>query len=182
MKPNLSPDERKSWLSEHIPNRVAAAWIWLPSLKGDWEWKPHKDFSDGADRNQIWCIGRAAEHGQKAAIRWLIEFVGICLDKNGQPVRPKQFDSGTDVSIQDFVDDGSDLRIVLDVADKSSKAWILANVWKGCSQSCVHSTYRTNHPRADPPQLADALLIIVTHLQDKLYGATSLNQIIKKKL
>jgi hypothetical protein len=176
----LTPDERKSWLNDHLPNRVGAAWVWLPDLKGDWEWKSHRDFAENADRNQVWCIGRAAEHGQKTAMRWLIEFLGVCFDsKKREPCRPAR--RRTDVSIQSFVDDGSDLQIVLDKADRSSEAWILADVWQGCSQSCVHSTIRTNHPRADPPQLAKALQIIVEHLQRKLYGSESLSRIVRDK-
>ena len=175
----LSPDERRSWLNEHLPNRVGAAWVWLPGMRGEWEWKRNRDFAESADGNQVWCIGRAAEHGQKAAMRWLIEFVGVCLNNKGKPDRPGRH--RTDVSIQSFVDDGSDLQIILDTSDKSSKAWILANVWQGCSQSCVHSTFRTNHPRADPPQLAEALKIIVEHLQEKLYGSECLSLIVRGK-
>lgn len=178
----LSPDERQSWLTEHLPNRIGSAWVWLPGLKNDWEWKTHKDFGQDADPNQVWCIGRAVENGQKAAMRWLIEFVGIRLKKKDDkdiPDRPIR--AGTDVSIQSFVDDGADLQIDLDTDNMSSRAWILAKVWQGCSKSSVHSTFKTGHYRADPPQLAAAFMIIVEHLQEKLYKSECLSRILTEK-
>ena len=112
-------------------------------------------------------------------MRWLIEFVGICLNKNGMPVHPARQDN--DVSIQSFVADGSELQ----VTPTSSEALILARVWQGCSKSSVHSTFRTNHYRADPPELAKAFSIIVNHLQTKLYGPRGgkrLNEIVREQL
>ena len=157
-------------------------------MKGEWEWKQQREFDKDADSNQVWCIGRAAEHGQKAAMRWLIEFVGVSLKPNnkceGEPERPNIRGVNTDVSIQSFVDDGSDLQIALDKNNKSTKAWILARVWNGCTLSCVHPTFNTDHYRADPTQLAEALTIIVEHLQEKLYASTggkTLNQIVKAR-
>ena len=128
------------------------------------------EFDKGADGNHKWCIGRAAEHGQKAAMRWLIEFVGVARGKKTkEPCRPAEFDPDTDVSIQSFVSDGSDLEIPIDKSNRRSKSWVLADVWKGCSQSCVHATDHTNHPSADPPELSEAFMIVVEHLQAALY-------------
>jgi hypothetical protein len=151
----LSPEEQASWLNQHIPNRVCAAWVWLPELSGEWEWKGQEraDFDKNADPNHVWCIARSVDHGRKAAMRWLIEFVGICL-KRGKPDRPSG--RGNEVSIQSFVADESDLRIPLD----SSEARVFARVWQGCTQSSFHSTFRTNHPREDPQALAEAFVII----------------------
>lgn len=191
----LQPDEQDCWLLEHLPNRVCAAWVWLHSMKGEWEWnrqrplppgERQRDFAENADGNQVWCIGRAAEHGQKAAMRGLIEFVGIVLSKTGKPQRPSGYDNDIpkEVSIQSFVTDGSDLQIPLDSNNPSPTAWILARVWKGCTQSCVHPTFKTNHDRADPPELAEAFTIIVEHLQAKLYeprGGKRLSEIAREK-
>jgi len=187
----LSSGEQVSWLNQHLPNRVGAAWVRLTEMKGEWEWKQH---SDSVKNNQVWCIDRAAELGQKAAMRCLIEFVGIALspenkkkNKKGIPCRPYEYDCNTDVSIQSFVADGSNLEIPLepiDIQDQSSKAWILAKVWKGCTQSCVHLTFNTKHYRADPPELAVALAIIVEHLQAKLYdpsGGKRLSEIVMEQ-
>jgi hypothetical protein len=179
----LDSTEQQAWLIQHLPNRVGAAWVDLPKMKDDWEWKGQRPlgprhFAQNADKNQVWCICRAVEHGQKAATRWLIEFVGICLNKKDKPVRPARLD--TDVSIQSFADDGSDLQVTL----TSSEALTLARVWQGCSKSCVHSTFRTKHYSADPPELADAFLIIVKHLQEKLYGPRGgkrLSDIVRKQ-
>lgn len=194
----LSSIDQKSWLNEHLPNRVGAAWVWLDGLKGEWDWKQRplppgetsSDFAKNADGNQVWCICRAVEHGQKAAMRFLIEFVGIALRANkndkekGIPGRPTTYPDGQDVSIQSFAAGGSDLQITLDTSDESSYAWVLARVWNGCTQSCVHPTFGTNHYRADPPQLAEAFTIIVEHLQAKLYDSTGgkrLSEIVKRQ-
>src|ERR1039458_10650433 len=88
-------------------------------------------------------------------MRWLIEFVGIVFDdKTRKPIRPKR--RKDDVSIQSFVAKGSglDLQVTLDPANPSREARILADVWKGFTQSSVHSTFRTNHPPEDPPALS----------------------------
>jgi hypothetical protein len=191
----LTPDEQMSWLNEHLPNRVGAAWVDLPDMKGDWEWKWQRPLGPGhftrnVDENQIWCYCRAVENGQKAAMRFLIEFVGIALreDKEnieeGIPGRPTIYAAGTDVSIQSFAADGSDLQITLDTTDKSSKAWILARVWNGCTQSCVHPTFNSKHYRADPSDLAVAFKIIVEQLQAKLYdpsGGKRLSEIVMEQ-
>jgi hypothetical protein len=187
----LDPDEQLSWLNQHLPNRIGAAWVRLTEMKGEWEWKQHSDF---VKNNQVWCIDRAAELGQKAAMRCLIEFVGIALskedkkkNKKGIPCRPTEYDGDTDVSIQSFVADGSDRQIPLepiDIQDESSRAWVLAKVWKGCTQSCGHLTFKTKHPSADPPELAVALTIIVEHLQAQLYtpsGGKRLSEIVKEQ-
>lgn len=174
----LDPTDQEIWLIQHLPNRVGAAWVCLPGIAGEWGWgNQHplqpSDFAESADANQVWCICRAVEHGQKAAMRSLIEFVGVALSKAGRLCRPSGYDDGTgtpkDVSIQSFANDGSDLRIPL-TDTNGSTAWTLANVWKGCTQSCVHFTFKTGHPHVDPPDIAKAFVIIVEHLQVKLYG------------
>jgi hypothetical protein len=90
-------------------------------------------------------------------MRWLIGFVGISLNSNGTLNRPTIYEN--DVSIQSFVAEGSsdDLRVNLDLANESSNAWVLAKVWKACSQSSLHSTDRTNHPPDDPPGACESL-------------------------
>lgn len=179
----LNPKEQEEWLIQHLPNRVGAAWVDLPDMQGEWDWKGQRPLGPGhftrnVDENQVWCYCRAVENGQKAAMRWLIEFVGIRLNEKGKPDRPRRLD--TDVSIQSFVADGSDLQ----VSRTSSEAMSLARVWQGCSKSCVHSTFRTNHCSADPPELAKAFAIIVEHLQAKLYdpsGGKRLSEIVMEQ-
>jgi hypothetical protein len=131
-----------------------------------------REFAQTADPNQVYCLGRAVEHGQKAAMRWLIEFVGIALNRKGVPDRPSEFDPASDVSIQSFAGPGVDLQVPINVIDRKSPAWLLADVWKGCSQSSVHATFRTNHPSADSPELDVAFRLVVEHLQRTIYGPT----------
>jgi hypothetical protein len=168
----LEPSERVSCLDQHIPNRVCAAWVRLPGIKGKWECKQQqelgrKDFTVGVDEYEVWCICRAVEHGRKVAMRWLIEFVGIGgTSKKGKKLRrPKRWDN--DVSIQSFGDKGIDpsLSVRLD----SPEALFLNDVWEACSKSSVHFTYRTNHSPEDPATLAKGFSIVVEHIQAKLY-------------
>ena len=53
---------------------------------------PNRDF-------HVWCIGRSFDEGRKASMRWLIEFVGVTLDKNGRPAAPKPHPNGKSVTI-----------------------------------------------------------------------------------
>ena len=97
-----------------------------------------------------------------AAIRWLIEFVGI-RESNGQPVRPKPYRTQVSMSL---IQGGEGQEIDL----LSREAAILAKVWKGCSQASGHPTQDTNHPPVDPKVLDEALRIIVKHLERTIYS------------
>ena len=53
----------------------------------------HRDF-------HVWCIGRSVDEGRKAAMRWLIEFVGVIANDNGDPIVVKPHKNGKSVTIQ----------------------------------------------------------------------------------
>jgi len=55
------------------------------------------------------------------------------------------------------------------------EALILARVWKGCSQATSHPTQDTNHPDVSEEPLAEALHIIIYHLEKTIYAANGRN-------
>jgi hypothetical protein len=109
------------------------------------------------------CSTDSITEGRRAATRWLIEFVGIQQDKNGNAVRPSN-SRPYDVCIADF--DGCRL---LDLSTPDGK--LLAEVWMGCTRASSHATNAYNQPGADDVALRDALVIILNHLQDTIYRA-----------
>jgi|ERR1035441_2277899 hypothetical protein len=159
---NLTKPEKEIWLSQHVPHRICAA-LALLKMRGMWAMPkspilPHGDF-------HVWCIGRSIDEGRKAAMRWLIEFVGITLkiEKNGSEkvVPPKPHMNGKSVTIREV--GGS----MFDTNGKD--ALKLAKIWQACSQASLHPTMDTNHHSLGPDDLADALQIVITHLETALY-------------
>jgi hypothetical protein len=53
---------------------------------------PNRDFN-------VWCVDRTVDEGRKAAMRWLIEFIGVKL-KNDNVARPIAHDNGKSVTIE----------------------------------------------------------------------------------
>jgi hypothetical protein len=142
--------KQREWLRQHIPHRICAASTWL-TMKGDWVMPPDPEWKDKRKNSfHIWCIGRSVDEGRKAALRWLIEFVGIHSDYR-------------DISIKDF-NQGK----LFDTAARDAKK--LEDVWLGCSKASLHPTFETMHPLTDREQLAEVLQIIVEHLEKHLYA------------
>jgi hypothetical protein len=157
----LPPATQREWLRQHIPHRICAALTWL-TINGDWAMPPDPEWKDKEkDKFHIWCIGRSVDEGRKAAMRWLIEFVGIAKNKKEMPDKPNY--KPKDVWIEHFTP-----GILFNLADPNAQK--LADVWQGCSQASMHSTKDTNHPFVDPPDLAEALKIAIEHLEKNLYA------------
>jgi hypothetical protein len=130
-------------------------------MEGDWAMPSDPEWKDKErDKFHIWCIGRSVDEGRKAAMRWLIEFVGVAKNKEGRPDKPNY--KAKDVWIE-HVNSG----ILFKPEDPNAQK--LADVWQGCSQATMHSTKDTNHPPVDPPELAEALKIVIAHLEKHLY-------------
>ena len=149
--------EKDTWLDQHVPHRVCAALALLP-MKGKWAMPtsptlPNRDF-------HVWCIGRCVDEGRKAAMRWLIEFVGVRLDRNGKPAAVKPYDNDKTVTIAQL--GGSMFDTTRPDALK------LAKVWQACSQASLHPTEDTGVD-VRPDDLAGALQIVIAHLEDALY-------------
>jgi hypothetical protein len=94
-------------------------------------------------------------------MRWLIEFIGIRLDKNGNVAPPIAHENGKSVTIEQVGGRLFDL--------KAENAGKLAKVWQACSQASLHPTADTNHHPLNPQDLATALEIVIAHLDTALY-------------
>jgi hypothetical protein len=154
----MNPSDEQAWLGQHIPHRLRACLTWLPLQS-----ELLTTITDANAHASIMhrCFLHTVSEGRMAAMRWLIEFVGI-RDVNGKPEQPKL--RKTDVSIS-FIQGGKPIDI------DSTEAMFLAKVWKGCSQASGHPTQDTNHPDVDPKTLDKALRIIVGHLKRTIYSA-----------
>jgi hypothetical protein len=107
-------------------------------------------------------------------MRWLIEFVGI-KEKDGRAVESIPNRSRpTDAYINAF--SGGIL-----LTSSRAEAQMLASLWKGCSQASGHATHGTQHPDVSDQRLAEALTIIITHLELTIYAKskTSLLQSVR---
>jgi hypothetical protein len=109
----------------------------------------------------VWCIGRSVDEGRKAAMRWLIEFVGVIANDNGDPIAVKPHKNGKSVMIQQVGGRMFDTN--------SQDARKLAKIWQACTQASLHPTTDTNHHPLDPDDLATALEIVIAHLETDLY-------------
>jgi len=154
-----SPKDRDDWLHHHIPHRIRAG---LAGLSFASEFLPAT--ADAALRTRFAeaCLQNAACEGRMAAIRWLIDFIGV-RNKQGKPARPHQW-GDHDVSITSLP---GGREIDLD----SDEAKILCRVWKACSQASSHATHDSKHFPVDANTLEEALRIIVSHLDKTVYSA-----------
>jgi hypothetical protein len=137
-------------------------------MDGDWAMPPDREWKNmGKDKFHIWCIGRSVDEGRKAAMRWLIEFVGVAMDnKTRNPKEPVPLRGHEDEQVLiDRFDHGQ----LFDLNNNKGDALILAKVWKGCAQASLHPTTNTGHDPVDPKDLAMALKIVVAHLERYLY-------------
>jgi len=68
------------------------------------------------------------------------------------------------------------------ISTTSTVALPLALVWKGCSQATSHPTTDSGHPDVTEQPLADALTVVINHLQQTIYqtaGMTLLNEVMR---
>ena len=123
------------------------------------------------DRFHIWCVGRSVDEGRLAAMRWLIEFIGIVRSEPSKlPIQKTPHSNGRDVMINDCT--GGTL-----FDPRHLGAQKLADLWKGCSQASMHATSDTGHPDVSPDRIAEALEIVLTHLDTHLYQPNGLKLI-----
>ena len=158
---SLNDAEKEIWLVQHVPHRICAALTWLKML-GKWAMPqepvlPKKDF-------HVWCIGRSVDEGHKASMRWLIEFIGIKLKKDGKTdkaIAVEPYSNGKSVTIGEVGGTMFDTN--------HPEALGLAKVWQACSQSSLHPTMDTEHDDIGPDEIASALKTVINHLETNLY-------------
>jgi hypothetical protein len=95
------------------------------------------------------------------ALRWLIMFIGIKQDRFGLPCEA-ELGPATDMRIDGIA---GGMLFMPSHADARK----LANVWRGCSQATSHATDGANHPPVTEPYLAEALQIVIDHLESTIY-------------
>ena len=115
----------------------------------------------------VWCVDRCVDEGRKAAMRWLIEFVGVRPDtrpdQDNAPLPTVPNPNGKSVTIAQV--GGS----MFDIETNREDAWKLARISRACAQASAHPTVDTNHASVKPHDLADALSIVIGHLETALY-------------
>jgi hypothetical protein len=158
MKSISHAKDRDDWLSGHIPYRVHAGLAGLPLAS---EYLPATAEPALRARFAAICLNNAVYEGRLAAIRWLIDFIGI-RDKKGKPARPRRVGEH-DVGITSLPG-GSEVHL------DSPEAEILRKVWKGCSQASSHATHASNHFSVEPEILEQAMRIIISHLEKTIYS------------
>ena len=164
----MDQHEQSNWITKHIPHRVRAAIARLDMENSLLRVNTLIDPALTTDEDKIYwrCSTDSIWEGRLAATRWLIEFVGIQQDKNGNPIAcPKKWKD--DVRVTDF---GGRL---LDPSTPDGRR--LADVWKGCTQASSHATNAyPPHPSVDDRTvLPEALKVILDHLQDTIYDKAS---------
>jgi hypothetical protein len=158
-------DEQNEWMTKHIPHRVRAAIARL-NLEGSFlqvNASIDPELRTEVDKIYWRCATDSIWEGRLAATRWLIEFVGIKQDSNGNPAVFNKSNPDQDVRIDDF--DGGTL-----LGHSTHEGQLLAKVWKGCSQASSHATRAYSHPSvSDKEELPEALKIILNHLKNTTY-------------
>jgi hypothetical protein len=157
MKSISDSKDRAEWLRCHIPYRLQAGLAGLPLAS---EFLPAT--AEPALRAQFTaiCLNNAVCEGRLAAIRWLIEFIGI-RDKKDKPAKPLRLGEH-DVGITSL--GGSEVDL------DSPEAEILRKVWKGCSQASSHATHDSKHFPLKLETLEEAMRIIISHLDKTIYS------------
>ena len=121
----------------------------------------------------VWCVDRTVDEGRKAAMRWLIEFIGLIL-KPGKPAKNGKFAENEKAAAPTPHPNGKSVTIrqvggiMFDTTRQD--ALKLAKIWQACSQASLHPTMDTKHDRLTPNDLASALQIVLARLETGLYG------------
>jgi hypothetical protein len=149
--PHLSREDQAYWLKQHIRTRVYAV---LASRKFIRDMQ--QDVStDSQKRLYLECIFHATWEGQHAAMRWLIEFVGVEHSTDSDAVTIQCFDGGEPIK-------------------QDSKVYTeLKKIWVGCSKATSHPTIG-KHPDIREPALHKAATIIMSHLANTIYAQSGI--------
>jgi hypothetical protein len=163
----MDADQQARWLKEHIPHRIRAAAARLPMenslLQVTATIDPHPLTAQGRifwrfATDSIW-------QGRLVAMRWLIEFIGVRENSQGQPAKCQHNPRFPhDVFIDDLA--GGAL-----FCPNAPEAQLLARVWGGCSQASSHATSDAHkHHPIDEKTLAEALTVIMDYLEAGIYA------------
>lgn len=115
------------------------------------------------EKTAFGCFGDAAWEGRMSAMRWLIMFVGI--RNHPKENRPIEWELGQPTDVRIDALPGSAL-----FTPAQQGADILAQMWERCSKATSHATDNTGHSSPDEPHLAEALFLIIQHLEATIYA------------
>jgi hypothetical protein len=155
----LSSMDQIQWRENHVPHRVRAA-LAITSLLESLQEKHRRPprYVDQVDQH---CEHNAIWEGRIAAVRWLIEFIGISADKSGRPARPTR--RPNDIGIEHF---DAAYRFDVTVPD----ATVLARAWLACSQRGSHASIDDpTKPPIDNVERDKALKLVLEHLSATIY-------------
>jgi hypothetical protein len=155
VKATLSEKDINDWLDQHIRSRIYAT-LARPAWFRKWA-----ETTQPAELQQdLHFILQASWEGRHAALRWLIEFVGIKLDgKTGKAARPKP--QQHDFRITDL---GGDF-----VPLSSKEAVELAKLWSDLTKVTSHATHASGHGAINEERLGLAIRFLIKFINDKVY-------------
>ena len=160
--------EIEAWLWQHIPFRVTAGIAGTP-ICDEWSMEQYSSLPLGL---RFVCLNDATFQGRIAAIRWLIEFVGL-QEKADQALGPQptpSYAARVLASGRQSTDFGVGMLpggVFLLPTHKDAK--LLARTWKGCAQAIGHPTRNTGHPDLDVETLTAVMRILIAHLDATAY-------------
>jgi hypothetical protein len=143
----LSKEEQAYWLRQHIRTRVYAALANRRFVRD----LQHSSSADPQKRDYLECIFHATWGGQHAAMRWLIEFVGVECSRDPDVVTIQCFDGGACLK-------------------KNSREYAeFEDIWIGCSKATSHPT-TGKHPDIKELTLHKAAVKIIRYLAETIYA------------
>src|ERR1035441_3083843 len=142
-------EKEREWRTEHLMHRIRAALDTTSLL--DETLTTHDSASYNRKLSLDLCAEQARHEGHIAALRWLIDFVGINAAEDLQPKRPPTWRSTS----EDLSRFGQHQLIPI----PSDDATFLAKMWKACSQATGHPTSGTNHESLEEPNRRRAMEI-----------------------
>ncbi|HEY0863894.1 MAG TPA: hypothetical protein VGD97_07315 [Lacunisphaera sp.] len=169
-----SQKEQTEWLGQHIPHRVRACLAGSPDL---WRLLNQQAANpEEGSKKYEFCRDMAMYEGRHAAVRWLIEFVGVSSWPDGRPResaarRNKGQGKQFDVDIM-HLPGGR----YFDLAHKDAK--LLAEVWLASTQATSHPTFESKHPSLAGGRIVTAAKVVMDHMARTVYATAGMNVMI----
>ena len=142
-------------LGGHLPNRIRILWANLPSLDRRLGTSPEPDPPDPMQIIRRRCDTDAIWEGRLAALRWLIEFIGI------KPAPPHETDA---CSVWNFPD--------AEAFNPGPDFDFLRDMWTSCTKASSHSTHNSGHTPITNAEFERARDLIAAHLNRTIYKNT----------
>jgi hypothetical protein len=158
----LTSKEIEEWLEQHIRSRMYAA-LARPELLRAWlEANPN---SAESDRFETVYLLQASCEGRHAALRWLLDFIGI-NDYRGDPKVKMVYKSPLELQKEHAT------RITdLPGGELMPYSPELHKVSRALTKATSHPTRNSGHEPIPPERLMKVALNIRVHLQETIYWA-----------